>query len=106
MKNIYGKDENLELYNNKGVLLYTYLVGVDYSSEYTCDNNGNALTYKNSDGDWSEYTRDSEGKDLTYENSKGIRRGFEQEKFTKEEILKKFNRLSGKEFYKWISTKG
>tara|TARA_R110001632_G_scaffold124287_1_gene237068 strand:+ start:2421 stop:2741 length:321 start_codon:yes stop_codon:yes gene_type:complete len=106
MKNIYGKDENLELYNNKGLLLYKYHACGYYSFEHTCDNNGNALTYKNSTGVWGKYTRDSEGKELTYENSKGIRRGFEQEKFTKEEILKKFNRLSGKEFYKWISTKG
>jgi hypothetical protein len=106
MKNIYGKDENLDLYNDKGVLVYTYHVGSFYTFENTYDKNGNILTWKNSDADWFEYTRDSEGNELTFENSTGTRRGFEQEKFTKEEVLKKFNRLSENEFYRWILTKG
>ena len=106
MKNIYGKDKNLKICNTNGNCLYEYIKGCSFTYEFTYDDYGNTRTYKNSDGDWCKYTRDSEGKELTYESSNGTRTGFEQEKFTKEEILKNFNRLSGKEFYKWISTKG
>jgi hypothetical protein len=106
MKNIQGKDESLDFYNDKGVLVYTYYVGTWLTYENTYDNNSNILTYKNSEGYWFEFTRDSEGKELTFEDSLGTHRGFEQEKFTKEEILKKFNRLSENKFYRWISTKG
>jgi DNA transposition AAA+ family ATPase len=80
MKNIYGKNESLKLYNDKGVCAYEYQKGSYFTYEYTYDDYGNTLTYKNSKGDGFEFTRDSEGKVLTYENSKGTRRGFDQVK--------------------------
>jgi YD repeat-containing protein len=106
MKNIYGKDEDLKLYNKKGVCIYLYFTSQVYTYEYTYDDIGNVLKYLNSGGVWIRYTRDSEGKELTYEDSRGERRGFEQEKITKEEVLYKINKLGLIEFFEWISTKG
>tara|TARA_R110000824_G_scaffold6061_1_gene27840 strand:+ start:169 stop:489 length:321 start_codon:yes stop_codon:yes gene_type:complete len=106
MKNCYGHDENLEICNTNGNRVYEYYKGCSFAYEFTYDDYGNILTYKDSDRDWGKYTRDSEGKELTYENSKGTRIGFEQKKFTKEEILKKINKLGLIEFFEWISTKG
>ena len=39
--------------------------------EYTCDNNGFMLSYKDSNGYWSECTRDSNGRGLSYKSSTG-----------------------------------
>jgi hypothetical protein len=80
MKNIYGKDENLKLYNDEGVCIYSYCTSQVYTYEYTYDDIGNVLKYLNSVGVWSRRTRDSEGKELTYEDSLGTQRGFEQVK--------------------------
>ena len=90
MKNILGNQENLKLYNEKGIMVYEFYTFRDgSSSECTYDNNGRALTLKSSSGHWSKWTRDNEGNELTYENSKGIKRGFEIQEFTMEELVKK-----------------
>jgi len=94
MKNIQGTEENLELFNENGIIVYsyyknsygyiyeytydskgkvlTYKDSNGFSCEYTRDSNGNELTYKDSDGFNSEYTYDSQGKVLTYKNSNGF----------------------------------
>ena len=73
MKNIQGTEDNLELFDENGIVFYEYLkYPSGYSYEYTYDSNGNELTYKNSDGFSCEYTRDSNGKELTYKNSEGF----------------------------------
>ena len=90
MKNALGKDENLKLFNEQGKKVYeynTYLSG--YWHEYTYDENGYALTYKDSDGFWSEYTRDEKGNELTYKNSNGVTRGFDITEYTMGELVKK-----------------
>jgi len=72
MKNVFGKKEDLELYNKEGKIVYRYVICSDgWLNEYTYDSFGNELTYKNSDGYSSEYTRDSKGNKLTYKNSDG-----------------------------------
>ena len=43
----------------------------DIPLAYTCDANGNELTFKNSDGFWREYTRDANGRVLTRKDSDG-----------------------------------
>ena len=49
MKNKLGKEENLELYNKEGKLVYEYYVYSNgISVEKTYDSKGNILTYKNS----------------------------------------------------------
>ena len=50
----------------------------------TCDAHGQALSYKDSDGDWSEYTRDAHGNVLTYKDSDGNWRGVSNEAIDKE----------------------
>ena len=51
MKNILGTTEDLTFYNKEGVLVYEfYAFSDDYSFEYTFDENGEQLTYKNSSG--------------------------------------------------------
>ena len=44
-------------------------------SERTYDAHGRELTYKDSDGSWREYTRDAHGQVLTYKDSDGNWRG-------------------------------
>ena len=100
MKNIEGTEENLELFDENGIVFYEYLkYPSGHSYEYTYDSNGNELTYKNSNGTWYEctydsqgneltskdsdgfsyeYTRDSQGNELTYKNSDGETRGFDK----------------------------
>ena len=61
MKNIQGKEENLELFHTNGEVAYWYRILSDgYSCEYTFDENGDERTYKNSDGEMrgfdTEYT--------------------------------------------------
>lgn len=76
MKNILGKEENLELFNKKGKRVYAFsntYPGV--SCEWTYDSNGNVLTFKSSCGFSWERTYDSMGNELTYKNSDGITRG-------------------------------
>jgi hypothetical protein len=51
MKNILGTQENLTLYTKAAVITYQFIKNSDgYSYEQTFDENGNVLTYKNSDG--------------------------------------------------------
>lgn len=109
MKNILGKEENLELYNKEGKLVYEYYVysngnsvektydskgniltyknSKGFSYEYTRDSFGNELTYENSKGYSSKYTRDSVGKELTFEDSNDVRRGFDIPEYTMEELV-------------------
>ena len=73
MTNIYGKKENLELFNKEGKRIYGFYTDLDgYSHEITCDDKGNVLTCKNSNGFSSEFTYDSLGNTLTYKNSDGV----------------------------------
>ena len=90
MKNIFGKEESLKLYNKDGNLIYKYQKCIDdYSWERTYDSEGNALTYIYSDGFSWERTYDSNGNELTYKNSNGTRRGFGIPEYTMEELVKK-----------------
>jgi hypothetical protein len=53
MKNKYGTTLNIEERNSKGYLVYTFFsIENDDYVEYTYDNNGIELTYRNSDGDY------------------------------------------------------
>ena len=80
MLNKNGNTEDLKEYHENGNLSYNFLKGLgDYYSERTYDENGNKLTYRNSDDYSYEYTRDENGKELTYKNSKGVKRGFKEE---------------------------
>jgi YD repeat-containing protein len=94
MKNVFGKQEELELFNKEGELVYdfkqlsnkvwvertfnnkgnllTYKDSDGFWGELTYDKNGNQLTYKNSSGFWSEYTYDNNGKELTHKDSQGF----------------------------------
>jgi YD repeat-containing protein len=107
MKNILGTEENLELFNENGIKVYSYykdsygfiyectydlngklLTSKDsdgYSCEYTYDSNGNVLTSKHSNGFSYEYTYDSKGKVLTYKDSNGVSRAFDKT-YTIEEV--------------------
>ena len=70
--NIQSENKDLKLYNKEGVRVYSYRTYSDgFWSEYTYDEKGNELTFKDSDGFWYEYTYDEEGNKLTYKNSKG-----------------------------------
>jgi YD repeat-containing protein len=111
MKNIFGKTENLDLFDKDGKVVYRFCkVSGGYSYEYTYDSHGNVLTFKDSDGYSyeltydlqgnpltfknsngvsSEYTRDSNGKELTYKNSYGLTRGFDIPEYTMEELIEK-----------------
>ena len=90
MKNALGKNENLTLFNEQGKKVYDYYNDIDdYWSEYTYDENGNILTFKNSDGMWYEYTRDEKGNKLTYKNSNGKTRVFDTPEYTMEELVNK-----------------
>ena len=107
MKNILGTEENLELFNDNGIKVYSYykdsygfiyectydlngklLTSKDsdgYSCEYTYDSNGNVLTSKHSNVFSYEYIYDSKGKVLTYKDSNGVSRGFDKT-YTLEEV--------------------
>ena len=90
MKNILGKDKNLELFNEQGKKVYLYYKdSAGCWRECTYDDNGNALTYKNSDGYWHEYTYDEKGNELTFKDSRGVTRGFEIPEYTMEELVNK-----------------
>jgi hypothetical protein len=111
MKNILGKNEDLKLFNDKGKKVYEYYAYSDgacceytfdekgneltyknsdgYWYERTCDENGNRLTYKNSDGYWSECTYDDKGNLLTYKDSHSITIGFDIPEYTMEELVNK-----------------
>ena len=78
MKNILGTQENLNLYNKAGNLVYKFTKNSHGDSyERTYDENGNELTFKDSDGYSWEYTRDENGKILTFKDSNGAKRGFD-----------------------------
>jgi len=108
MKNIQGKEESLKLFNDKGGLIYEFYKGFfGQHAEYTYDDNGNCLTfkessgywaertyndqgnkltYKNSKDEWSERTYDDQGNELTYKNSNGVSRTYETPEYTMEEL--------------------
>ena len=58
-------------YDDKGNKL-TYKNSDGFSKEYTYDSNGNILTYKDSNGFSKEYTYDDKGNRLTYKDSRGL----------------------------------
>ena len=111
MKNALGKKESLNLYNDKGGLVYGFYESYNGRwIERTFDDNGKELTFKNSNGDWYEYTRDDQGNPLTYRNchcywykktyddkgkeltfkdSEGKLRGFDIPEYTMEELVAK-----------------
>lgn len=90
MKNIFNKEENLELFNKEGKMVYKFYKNPNGGShEYTYDSNGKVLTYKNSNGFSFEYTYDSNGNELTYKNSNGVKRGFNIPEYTMEELVAK-----------------
>jgi hypothetical protein len=89
MKNIFGKQEELELFNKEGELVYEFKQLGEGWSETTYDEKGNQLTFKNSKGFWSEYTYDENGDELTFKNSHGVSRGFDIPEYTMEELVKK-----------------
>ena len=85
MKNIYGKKEDLELYDKEGNLVYEYYITSEgFSAEDTYDSFGNPLTYKNSSGFSCKYTRDCFGNTLTYESSRGYSYKYTRDCFGKE----------------------
>jgi len=90
MKNALGKKENLQLYNDNGVLVYEfYKHPYGYWAERTYDDNQNELTYKNSIGEWCERTFDYNSNELTYKDSDGVSRGFDIPEYTMEELTAK-----------------
>jgi len=90
MRNIFGTEDNLELFNRDGKNVYEfYRDARGYLWEYTSDSNGNPLTFKCSDGQSYKYTRDSNGNELTYKNSDGVKRGFDIPEYTMEELCEK-----------------
>jgi hypothetical protein len=89
MKNIFGKQEELELFDKGGKLVYRFKQLGEGWSETTYDEKGNQLTFKNSKGFWSEYTYDENGDELTFKNSHGVSRGFDIPEYTMEELVKK-----------------
>jgi len=115
MKNVFGKQKELKLYNSKGDLVYEFYKNDDYyweytyddqgnqltyensngyRCEYTYDDQGNQLTYKSSEGNWSELTYDDKGNALTYKDSNGESRDFQIPEYTMEELTK----IVGEEF--------
>jgi YD repeat-containing protein len=89
MKNILGTQEDLKLYNKAGNTIYKFIINKIISSERTYDNDGNQLTYKDSDGYSYGYTYDSNGNELTFKNSDGYSRGFDIPEFTMEQVVEK-----------------
>ena len=74
MKNVFGKEEDLKLYNDKGDLVYKfhkfYKDSFGNWCERTYDDKGNPLTFTHSNGVWCEWTYDENGNLLTFKNSK------------------------------------
>ena len=73
-----GTQDNLEYYNEEGVLIYEFYKYKNYEEfeEYTYDDFGNRLSGRFSYGYWWEITMCKEtGKKLIYENSIGEKRG-------------------------------
>jgi len=90
MKNALGKKENLQLYNDKGDLVYKFYESYNGRwIESTFDDKGNELTFKNSFGDWCESTFDDKGNELTFKDSDGVKRGFDIPEYTMEELVAK-----------------
>ena len=90
MKNILGKQEELELFNKEGKLIYRFYQRWDKNwCESTYDSNGNLLTFKDSTDYWSELTYDSNGNLLTFKDSNGVMRGFDIPEYTMEELVEK-----------------
>jgi hypothetical protein len=93
MKNIkeYLKIENKEitLYHKNGGIAFFYWEGENEEwNERAYHTSGRLLTYKDSSGYWARYTCDEDGDELTFENSKGNKRGFDVEEMTMEQICK------------------
>jgi hypothetical protein len=85
MKNALGKDEDLILYNKKGVMVYEcYKVSDNYSRKITYDENGNELTFEDSDNYSRKKTFDKNSNELTFENSYGYSRKRTYDKNNKE----------------------
>lgn len=61
----------MEYYHkNSDVVAFKRIEGLEgYYYEYTYDDKGNKLTYKDSYGYWSESTYDDKGNELTYKDS-------------------------------------
>jgi hypothetical protein len=94
MKNILGKEEDLQLFDKNGVMVYQYVTDCKgHSFEYTRDSSGNVLTFKDSEGYSYKYTRDSNGNELTYKNSNGVTRGFDIPEYTMEELIAKLGKF-------------
>ena len=74
-------------YDDNGNRL-SYKNSEGYWDECTYDDNSNELTYKSSRGYWREYTYDDNGNELTFKSSEGVERGFDIEEMTIEEICK------------------
>jgi YD repeat-containing protein len=73
MKNILGKEGNLKLFNEDGILMYYFNIDSDgFFIESTYDSNGNELTFKDSNGFSYERTYDSNGNVLINKNSNGV----------------------------------
>jgi len=86
MKNILGTKDNLNLFNENGIIVYSYYKNsYGFIYEYTYNSKGKVLTYKDSNGFSCEYTYDSNGKELTYKDSNGVSRGFDKT-YTLEEV--------------------
>jgi hypothetical protein len=85
MKNIQGTKENLELFNSKSKRVYEFITDLDgYSVECTFDDNGNELTYKDSNGFIYECTYDEKEIEKTYKDSNGFYK-IKRKRVTKEE---------------------
>ena len=101
MKNTFGKDESLRIYNKEGVMIYQYLKCLNnyswvstydkngneltfedlnnYSYIRTFDENGNTLTFKDSNNYSFVSTYDENSNELTFEDSDGFIRGFDKQ---------------------------
>jgi len=94
MKNVFGTNDNLELYNKDGKMIYDFSkCPGGFSWDCTYDSNEKMLGYKDSDGYSSEYTRDSDGKELTFEDSNGVKRSFDIPKFTMQQLFEKLGKF-------------
>ena len=70
--------------------------------KYTYDQNGNCTKYENSDGFWNESTYDQDGNEKTFEDSDGEKRGFENTDSTPEQKKDVFTYdESNKIYYKY-----
>jgi YD repeat-containing protein len=88
--NIQGENKNLELYNYKGIKVYsyyTYSFGFWHESNY--DDKGKELNYKDSESNWYEYTYDEKGNQLTFKDSDGTKIGFDIPEYTMKDLVEK-----------------